>query len=456
MQEWVRLNGNANTRRTYESGWRGFTRYLAEEKIAMEKLQACDIADYLRLRFEDGGVAAATIAGDRASIGDGLKNTSARGLHLDPLVKAAMKICMNRAAQSKPKQHVSSELMRALVQQLDGKADADWIDHRNVALLLTMMMGMLRESEAVEIRMEDVHVKFIEQAAAAGGNGGAESVMLQIRGSKTDQAKKGASVMLAANNSDPTLCPVRRLERYIQARNRAGVVTEYLFPKSDGGAMAKSTPCGIVQRMVEQANTIALREEGIEEKWGSPDVYGSHSLRRGGVTEARASGVDMLEIQRHGRWKSMAVWGYVGPTDAQRWLVTANIFGAAANKKSVSAPNTPAKLPKTTRKPRASPTKTKRKLAESDDEAVPDIVKEEERMVDALQMEAWQQGYGEKNDKKAETKQESTASKAKKKQKQTRLPPTFEQPIVAAAASLPTSSKRNAAMEAIKKMSGQH
>ena len=305
MQEWVRLNGNANTRRTYESGWRGFTHYLAEEKIAMEKLQACDIADYLRLRFEEGGVAAATIAGDRASIGDGLKNTAARGLHLDPLVKAAMKICMNRAAQSKPKQHVSSELMRALVQQLDVKTDADWIDHRNVALLLTMMMGMLRESEAVEIRMEDVHVKFVEQAAAAGGSGGAESVMLQIRGSKTDQAKKGASVMLAANNSDPSLCPVRRLERYIQARNRAGVVTEYLFPKNDGGAMAKSTPCGIVQRMVEQANIIAMREEGIEEKWGSPDVYGSHSLRRGGVTEARANGVEMLEIQRHGRWR---VW----------------------------------------------------------------------------------------------------------------------------------------------------
>ena len=167
MLEWVRRNGNANTRRTYESGWKGFTRYLEEEGVSLTKLRPCDIADYLRLRFEEGGVAASTIAGDRAAIGDGLKNTAARGLHLDPLVKAAMKICMNGAAQSKPKQHVSAELMRALVQQLDAKPDADWIDHRNVALLLTMMLGMLRESEAVEIRMEDVHVRFVEQAAAA-------------------------------------------------------------------------------------------------------------------------------------------------------------------------------------------------------------------------------------------------------------------------------------------------
>ena len=100
-----------------------------------------------------------------------------------------------------------------------------------MALLLTMMLGMLRESEAVEIKMEDVLVKFIEQAAAATGGGTAESVSILIRGSKTDQAKKGASVMLAANTSEPTMCPVRRLEQYIQARTRAGIASAYLFTK---------------------------------------------------------------------------------------------------------------------------------------------------------------------------------------------------------------------------------
>ena len=350
MQEWVRLNGNANTRRTYESGYRGFTRYLEEEKITMDKLRPCDIADYLRLRFEEGGVAASTIAGDRAAIGDGLKNTEAKGMHLHPLVKAAMKICMNRASQSKPKQHVSAELMRALVQQLDGKADADWMDHRNVALLLTMMLGMLRESEAVEIRMADVQVRCAEMAAAASGREAAESVSITIRGSKTDQAKKGASVLLSSNPTDPTMCPVLRLEQYVQSRTRAGITTEYLFPKQDGSGMAKSTPCGVVQRLVEQANQFAMRTEGIEEKWGAPEVYGSHSLRRGGVTEARASGVEMLEIQRHGRWKSAAVWGYVGPTDAQRKQVTQNIFNTTAVKKSMSAPATPVKSLKSPRK----------------------------------------------------------------------------------------------------------
>ena len=465
MQEWVRLNGNPNTRRTYESGWRGFSRYLEEENTTVDRLRPCDIADYLRLRSEQGSVAASTIAGDRAAIGDGLKNTTAKGMHLDPLVKSAMKICMNKAAQSKPKQHVSAELMRALVQQLDVKADADWMDHRNVALLLTMMLGMLRESEAVEIRMEDVQVQYAEQAAAAAGPSVAESVRIQIRGSKTDQAKKGASVTLAANNDDPSMCPVRRLQHYIEARTRVGVITDSLFSKHDGSMMAKSTPCGIVQRMVGEANNIALRAEGVEEKWGAPEVYGSHSLRRGGVTEARASGVEMLEIQRHGRWKSMAVWGYVGPTEAQRRQVTATIFRSGANKQSRSAPTTPVQTLKLPCRSRASPLKSKRKLVEEDDEAIPDSVKEEERMVETLQMEEWNQGFGDKLDHKTHTmpgakKEFKSAPKenAKAKKPKLTLAPTLEEKIEAAAASVDATHKprREAAKKANKKMSGQH
>ena len=258
--------------------------------------------------------------------------------------------------------------------------------------------------------------------------------------------------MLAANNSDPSLCPVRRLERYIQARNRAGVVTECLFPKNDGGAMAKSTPCGIVQRMVEEANTVALREEGIEEKWGAPELYGSHSLRRGGVTEARASGVEMLEIQRHGRWKSMAVWGYVGPTDAQRLQVTSGIFGAAANKKSISAPNTPVKPTKQQRKPRASPTKppiAKRKREEDDDEPATEEAKEAERVEEHDWMEALQPGV-------EVGKAEATATKVVKSERPAKkLKLADEANGEKPAAKIATTPKRSAAKKASEKMIGQ-
>ena len=45
-----------------------------------------------------------------------------------------------------------------------------------------------------------------------------------------------------------------------------------------------------------------------------PDV----TAGRGGVTVARAKGVDIEHIKRHGRWKSAAVYGYIGTTAAAK------------------------------------------------------------------------------------------------------------------------------------------
>src|SRR5665647_1497416 len=100
-------------------------------------------------------------------------------LHQHALVKDTMQVCMTKAAQSKPKQHVSAELMQAIVQQHDSAAaSSDWLAERNVCLLLVMMLGMLRESEAVELRMEDIHVRY------EGAPEQAVSVSMLIRQSK--------------------------------------------------------------------------------------------------------------------------------------------------------------------------------------------------------------------------------------------------------------------------------
>ena len=377
MQEWVRENANQNTRRTYDAGWKGFQRYLAEEGIKETDIRACDIAHYLRQRCEADGVAAATLAGARVAIGDALKYTPLKGLHLDPMVQETLRVCMNRAAQSKPKQHVSAELMKAIAemhQQGGGHQTMDWLAQRDYALMLVMMVAMLRESEAVGLALEDVSlIQSLggEQGAAAASSSGVAaaaysgavawsratatsgavslyagtqyppgafaSAQLLVRQSKTDQARKGQVVPLSANREHPLLCPVRVLHRYMVARNKAGVFSTRLFCTKDGGQMAKSTPCSIVQAMVKSANDYAERLEGVKEKWGPPSAYGSHSMRRGGVTEARRSGVDMRDVQKHGRWESDAVFGYVGPSMSQQLAVTSNIFG------SRSAPSTPVK-----------------------------------------------------------------------------------------------------------------
>ena len=101
MQQWVRNNRNHNTHRTYESGWNGFKRYLDEEGTSEKKVTVADIADYLRKRFEEDRVAAATLAGDRAAIGDHFRfEPGMSGLHIDPLVSETLRIAMNGVCRS--------------------------------------------------------------------------------------------------------------------------------------------------------------------------------------------------------------------------------------------------------------------------------------------------------------------------------------------------------------------
>lgn len=265
MQQWVRNNRNHNTHRTYESGWKGFKSYLDEEGTSEKKVTVADIVDYLRKRFEEDRVAAATLAGDRAAIGDHFGfEPGMSGLHIDPLVAETLRIAMNGAAQSVPKQHVSAELMRELAAIHDADPRSDWRGARNLAMLLTMMGGM-RQSEAVELRVDDVRLELEDEAAGAPAAGAGplsleaveaarvNSVTLHIRSSKTDQAGKGATVLLRSNSDEPALCPVRRLQAYLCARLAAGIASDFLFAKDDGSALARSTPCGIVQRLVSAA-----------------------------------------------------------------------------------------------------------------------------------------------------------------------------------------------------------
>ena len=325
--QYISQNRNAGTSRAYETAWRGFASYLRREGVAEDAITAWDVADYLRERVEVQGVAASTVGGDRAAIADRLKHTPLKDVVQSRVVADMMGVLRTQAAPSRPKQHMSAELMREMLQTHEaagasGKANA-WLRERDLFLMLLMMMAFLRESEAVALTRKDVLLKKLRVD-------GVERQVLHVyvARSKTDQAGEGHVVLLGANDADPLCCPVRRFRRYAKVLAEHAVGAEALFPKVDGGAMAAGTPCGIVQRAVREANEEASRQGCGEERWGDPDSYGSHSLRRGGVTTARANGVSMLDIQKHGRWKSLTVFSYVGTTPAEQLAVT-NSFLAA-------------------------------------------------------------------------------------------------------------------------------
>jgi len=326
--EYIALNRNPGTRKAYGSSWAGFARYLEKHHIEEAKLDEYDVADYLRVRVEEQGVAAATLGNDRAAIADRLKNTDRKHVVHTSVVTDMMAVLRTQAAPSKPKQHMAAELMRELVETHDargpsGRASA-WLEERNIFLMLLMMMAFLREGEAVALTKADVDVKTLRV------HGKLQQVLsIFIARSKTDQAKVGHVVLLGADEKNPACCPVKRFALYVEAVKASGVKSDMFFPTVAGTAMSPSTPCGIVQRAVKQANDEAEAGGFGVDRWGEPDSYGSHSLRRGGVTTARANGVSMLDIQKHGRWKSLVVFSYVGTTPAEQLAVTKSFLGEA-------------------------------------------------------------------------------------------------------------------------------
>lgn len=322
--EFIQRNRNANTRRTYESGWRGFAKYLFEISRPVDQVAEEDVADYLRIRVEEQQVAFSTLKSDVSAIADHLKHGPRAGLTAGQLVADMMGVLRTMAASSRPKQHIEKELMRQILRAHDERGKRDWRTDRDACLMLLMMMGMLRQSEAVQLRVSDVQI----EQRQVDGCAAVRVLSIFIAKSKTDQAQDGAVVLLGENAQEPGECPLARLERWLVARAAAGIAGDALFPKKCGQPLANTTPCSIVKDAVREANERAAASGRGSEYWGDHQLYGSHSLRRGGVTAARANGVSMLDIQRHGRWKSLTVFAYVGRTVQEQIAVSQRFLQA--------------------------------------------------------------------------------------------------------------------------------
>lgn len=435
--EFIAQNRNIGTSRAYASGWAGFARYLEREGINQKDITEWAVADYLRERVTVHGVAASTMSSDRSAIADKLKHTVHKDIMQSAVVAEMMSVLRTQAAPSKPKQHMSAALMRELIVAHDqagpsGGANA-WLKERDIFLMLLMMMAFLRESEAVALTLNDVELKAVRLASGATQ----QVIHVFVARSKTDQAKVGHVVLLGVDN-DATVCPVRRYAIYRAAVAAAGVESEQFFPTVSGTAMSSNTPCGIVQRAVRQANTVAEASGFGANRWGEPESYGSHSLRRGGVTTARANGVSMLDIQKHGRWKSLTVFSYVGTTAEEQLAVTNGFLGTAT---AVEAPEdeVPSKQSHVMRAAAATSVKTagkrsrKRRAAaaesesesgseapsEDGDDEVP-TRKMQEDAEDLMFVEMLNQGYDPPRAKRmpsrgAKSEAASRAAKAKKK-----------------------------------------
>jgi site-specific recombinase XerD len=144
---------------------------------------------------------------------------------------------------------------------------------RDRALLLVGWVGAFRRSELVELNVADV--KFRHSFA-----------VVHVRKSKSDQEGKGAWKKITAG-SNALSCPVRALRAWLDG---AQIERGPLFRAVDRWANVADTRLSTIS--VNRVVKAAGRAIGLD-----PENLGSHSLRRGHITQAARQGCPKRTIR---------------------------------------------------------------------------------------------------------------------------------------------------------------
>jgi len=307
VHEWNREHENQNTRRTYDSALKQFDAWCERYKFTSRMVDETCVARYLQWMVDVKGVAKSTIGVALTAIKDRYKYEST-DIADSALVKETVKIANTMTKKKNPKRPLTLTMMHSIVGQWAAKPSHSFTDTRNVFLILLMMAAFLRESETIALRTEDVGVETMEVDGAQ-----REVLLVKVRKAKNDQAGVGHVIMLGASVNDSQLCVIRWFERYCRMRARQGTKSEFLFATHDDKQLSKTTPSSLLKKAVESI--------GMD-----PTMYGSHSARIGGTTEASKSGVSTLLLKNHGRWKSDVVYDYIRQTTEQQLSVTEFLY----------------------------------------------------------------------------------------------------------------------------------
>lgn len=137
-----------------------------------------------------------------------------------------------------------------------------------------------------------------------------DSLIVDVPPTKT---QKKRSFMLP-EHSDPRLCPVKYLTKYLQIRKDKGHSRMFLRITSKNGVdQVFNSPLGI--------HTIAKYPTEIAKylNLANPSLYTGHTFRRTSATLVAEEGASLVQIKRLGGWKSTSVAeGYIDNTNRSR------------------------------------------------------------------------------------------------------------------------------------------
>jgi site-specific recombinase XerD len=203
---------------------------------------------------------------------------------IPPLVKKTLDMATATSVRSAPisKTHLTKEEMIQIGRRVqEKKDDVKWV--RDWALTLIMYHGLLRESEAVALELQDVKMIMSEQR-----------MDLRINKDKTSnrKIKKGlppGRTVTILKDTNREVCAISWMEMYLGMRKLTSQPHLFQSVNDTSKKLSTATPNHIVKRLV------ALIQR-------DPKDYGSHSLRSGATTEAIQRGVSKDDVRKQGGW----------------------------------------------------------------------------------------------------------------------------------------------------------
>ena len=266
------------TRRAYASDWKDVETWMLER--GLDPLAAEPEALVLYLTDRARTLKPQTLRRRLTSIGIvTMMKTGVEANHKHPAVSEVMKgIRRTHGVAPVQKRALMTRDVRRIVSELPESVQGI----RDRAIIAVALAGGFRRSELVGLNVDDV--EFVEAG-----------VVIKLRRSKVDQEGRGVDVALKHGSVAET-CPVRLLRRWLEASNGSSGQPLFRRLSRGGRVLGRLTGAGVSVIIKRCVSMISL----------NPDLYGPHSCRAGLATECAANSVPIHEIQRAGRWASVA------------------------------------------------------------------------------------------------------------------------------------------------------
>ena len=294
-----------NTKNSYGTYKKQLREHCVEEGVSSFPAHPATVANFL-MKLTKKGLCVSTIKLARSAINSEYKS---RDDLVSPthsaIVETTMEVVKRVAKPAGPgKLPIPVEMIAGFALDVNFSVEnpPSFVEVCNVFVMILMMAGFLRESEATELEVVDVWLEHIEED---------DMLYVYVGKLKTDQGRRGHTIVIGAAQHFPNICPILWFKTYTNMRPKNAAK---FFCKPNGERLATTEPNKILKKLLRSRPEI------------DASLYGSHSLRKEGCSKAAAAGVSLTLLKRHGNWKSDAIFIYIKNSLAERLSVTQSLL----------------------------------------------------------------------------------------------------------------------------------